>query len=377
MNNKDFTVTLRSQKGHIKFTIDTGAAVSTLTEETARRLGCVIRPTKVALTGADGGALDCKGEADMDLASATGRGTSTTVYILRGAKANLLGRPEIHEFGLVKSVNEVNTSIERMHPSLFGKLGTLPDVFKIHLKEDATPLCLHVPRRLPLGLWDPTKTELERMEKLGVIRRIEKPTAWCSGMVVAPKSNGKVRICVDLTQLNKSVQREFFPLPRLEEIMSSLEGSTCFSKMDANSGFWQIRLDEESQDYTTFITPFGRWVFCKMPFGISAAPEFFQRQMMKILDGLSGVVCMMDDILVVGKDRKEHDERLEQVLIRLENAGLTLNKEKCEFGVSEVKFLGHVLNKEGISVDPDEGEGHCGHARPHGPEGPEKIPGDG
>ena len=318
---------MRSQKGHIKFTIDTGAAVSTLSEDTAKRLRCEIRPTEVALTSADGKALDCKGEVDMDLVSATGRGTSTTVYILRGARDNLLGRPEIHEFGLVKSVNAVNTSIERTYPSLFSKLGTLPDVFKIHPKEDSEPLCLHVPRRLPLGLWEATKMELERMERLGVIKQIERPTTWCSGMVVALKSNGKVRICVDLTQLNKSVQREFYPLPRLEEIMASLEGSTHFSKMDANSGFWQIRLEEESQDYTTFIMPFGRYVFCKMPFGISAAPEFFQRQMMKIVDGLTGVVCMMDDILVVGKDKEEYDRRLEQVLKRLESAGLTLNKE--------------------------------------------------
>lgn len=332
--------------------IDTGAAVSIVTEETANRLKYDVQPTDIQLTGADGKPLNCLGEIKMDLVSAAGIGAKGAAYVLRGGRDNLLGRPEIQKFGLIKSVYEVNANIERSHPSLFGKLGTLPDVFKIHLKDNSSPLCLQVPRRLPLGLWEPTRIELERMESLGVIRKIEKPTSWCSGMVVAPKSNGKVRICVDLTQLNKSVKREFFPLPRLEEIMSSLEGSTCFSKMDANSGFWQIRLDEESQEYTTFITPFGRWVFCKMPFGVSAAPEFFQRQMTKILEGLTGVVCMMDDILVVGKDRGEHDARLDLVLRRLEEAGLTLNKGKCEFGVSEVKFLGHVLNKEGISVDP-------------------------
>ena len=112
------------------------------------------------------------------------------------------------------------------------------------------------------------------MEELGVIEKFEKPTSWCSGMVVAPKSNGMVRICVDLTQLNKSVMRETYPLPHLEDTLASLEGSRYFSKMDANSGFWQIDLAEESREYTTFITPFGRYQYLKMPFGISAAPEF-------------------------------------------------------------------------------------------------------
>ena len=116
---------------------------------------------------------------------------------------------------------------------------------------------------------------------------------------------------------------------------------------------YQIRLSEESRAYTTFITLFGRYNFCKLPFGISAAPEFFQRQMVKILESLEGVVCMMDDILVVGSMEKEHDEWLRRVLERIEEAGMTLNKEKCEFKVREVKFLGHVMNNEGVKVDLD------------------------
>ena len=157
---------------------------------------------------------------------------------------------------------------------------------------------------------------------------------------------------MDLTQLNKSVKREPYLLPRLEETLSSLEGSRYFSNMDANLPFHHIRLSEESRVYTTFKTLFGRYRFCKLPFGISATPEFFQRPMAKILGGLEGVVCMMDDILVVGSTEKEHDERLRRVLERIEEAGMTLNK-KCEFKVREVKLLGHVLNSEGVKVDPD------------------------
>ena len=184
------------------------------------------------------------------------------------------------------------------------------------------------------------------MERMGVIEKVEEPREWCAGMVVAPKTSGAVRICVDLTVLNKSVRREHFPLPRVEETLAMLEGSKIFSKTDANSGFWQINLSKESRKLTTFITPFGRFQFRKMPFGISAAPEFFPRQMTKILEGLEGVARMMDDILVYGRDEGEHEERLQTVSQGLEKSGMTLNEDKCQFRVKEILFLGHLINEE-------------------------------
>lgn len=327
--------------------------MTVITEKTAKKMKRPIQKSEKILCGPDGNRLDIIGEMDIELVSSTGLETTGRVCILKGAKTNLLGKPEILQFGLVKGINRVEDNIYNKHPKLFRELGELPDVFKIHLKEESSPICINVPRRLPIGLREATKKELDRMEKLGVIEKVEKPTEWCSGMVVAPKANGKVRICVDLTQLNKSVKREYFPLPRLEESLASIKGSRYFSKMDANSGFWQIKLEEESREYTTFITPFGRYMFKKMPFGISAAPEFFQRQMTKVLTGLEGVVCMMDDVLVVGNTKHEHDERLRKVLSKIEENGLTLNKDKCEFGVERVKFLGHIIDKEGIHVDPE------------------------
>jgi hypothetical protein len=122
--------------------------------------------------------------------------------------------------------------------------------------------------------------------------------------------------------------------------------------LDANSGFWQIPLAEQSRSLTTF-TPFGRYQFNKLPFGISSAPELFQRRMHNILEGLDGVVCMMDDVLIFGKDRKQHDERLHAVFKRLEQAKVTLNGEKCQFNTTSVRFLGHVVDQDGIRPDPD------------------------
>ena len=125
------------------------------------------------------------------------------------------------------------------------------------------------------------------------------------------------------------------------------------NKLDANSGFWQIHLNKDSALLTTFISPFGRFCFNKLPFGITSAPEYFQKRMSEILSGLEGIVCMMDDVLVYGKCQEEHDQRLTAVLERLQKEKVTLNKEKCKFSVSHVRFLGHIINKSGIHPDPE------------------------
>ena len=114
-----------------------------------------------------------------------------------------------------------------------------------------------------------------------------------------------------------------------------------------------MELARESSLLTTFLTPFGRYCFNRMPFGITSAPEHFQRRMSDILSGLSGAVCLIDDILVYGSTQKEHDERLRAVLTRISNAGLTLRKEKCEFNKTSIKFLGQLVDEEGVKPDPD------------------------
>ena len=123
--------------------------------------------------------------------------------------------------------------------------------------------------------------ELKRMEELGVISKVDEPTPWCAGIVAVPKKNGTVRICVDLKPLNKYVLREIYPLPTVDETLAQLSGATVFSKLDANSGYWQIPLSEKSKHLTTFVTPQGRYYFNMLPFGISSAPEHFQKHMNK------------------------------------------------------------------------------------------------
>ena len=190
------------------------------------------------------------------------------------------------------------------------------------------------------------------MEDMGMIAKVQQPKEWCAGMVVVPKQDGRVRICVDLTRLNENVKRERHPLPAVDHVLAQLAGAKVFSKLDANSGFRQIPLDPALSLLTTFITPFGHYCFHRLPFGILSAPKHFQRRMEECLKGLSGLVCMMDDTLVHGRTRKEHDKWLQLVLERLRDSGMTLNSEKCQFAQESVKFLGHVVDSSGIRPHP-------------------------
>ena len=181
------------------------------------------------------------------------------------------------------------------------------------------------------------------MEKLRVISKIDETTDWCSGMVVVPKQNGNVRICVDLTRLNQYIKRERHILPSVDHVMGQVGDAKIFSnmgqvgdakifsKLDANSRFWQIELATESAKLTTFITPFGRYYFNRLPFGIMSAPECFQKRISEILRGCEGVVGLVDDVLVYGRNAEEHHVRLMTVLETLKNAGVTHNKDKCIF----------------------------------------------
>ena len=129
------------------------------------------------------------------------------------------------------------------------------------------------------------------------------------------------------------------------------------------SGFYQIQLDEHSQELTTFITPYGHFCFKRLPFGISSGPEVFHREMTHILSGIPGVICDIDDVLVSGKIQTEHDERLRTVLQKMKEAGVTLN-EKCVFATDSMKFLGHIISREGIKIDPDKVEAITNLPRP-------------
>ena len=209
----------------------------------------------------------------------------------------------LHFVSRINAVSDLTEQIYKRYPQLFSGLGSIIGEHIIRLNADATPFTISTPRRIALPLMPKVKSELERMERLGVIKRVKIPTKWCTGMVVVPKSDGRLRICVDLTKLNESFQRERHPITSVDHTLAELGGAKIFLKLDTNSGFGQVHLQEDSALLTTFITPFGRFCFNRLPFGITSAPEYLQKRMNEVLLGLDGVICMMDDILVCGRDQ--------------------------------------------------------------------------
>lgn len=159
------------------------------------------------------------------------------------------------------------------------------------------------------------QTELERLEKCDIIEKVTGPTDWVSSMVTVIKGE-KVLICIDPKDLNQAIKREHFPIKTVEEVMARMPKAAVFSKLDAHQGFYQVELDDESSDLCTFNTPYGRYKYKRMPFGISSAPEVFQAIMSQIFDDIEGVEVIADDILVWGEDTPTHDRRLKEVLER-------------------------------------------------------------
>ena len=346
-------ITLTLEGKTVTLHVDTGAEVTVITERVWRQVGKPeLTPPNRTLRGPDSTVINTLGKFTATF-TWNARQAEGEVYVAKRLTKSLLGRPTIKDLDLLRIVAAVHSDPKGQFPSLFQGLGKLKDEYHIELMEDAKPFALSTPRRVAIPLMKRVRQELTRMEKMGVISKISQPTEWCAGMVVVPKTNGRVRICVDLTRLNESVKRERHPLPAVDQILAQLAGAKLFTKLDANSGFWQVPLAPASSLLTTFITPFGRYRFNRLPFGITSAPEHFQRRMSEALAGLDGTVCMMDDVLIYGETREEHNIRLECVLQRLNDLGMTLNAEKCTFAQTSVKFLGHVIDSEGIKPDPD------------------------
>ena len=248
------------------------------------------------------------------LTTETGKETEQEIYVVKGLKEPLLGHSAIKDLGLVMKIRAIpadiiqngdqnkpscvlESNMKEKYPNLFHGLGEMDGEFEIKLKPDAKAFALTTPRRVALPLMNKVKDELGQMERLGVISKVDEPTEWCAGIVV-PKSNEKIRICVDLTKLNNFALRStHHPLPKINNLLAQVSESKYFSKVDAKSGFWQQKLAPESRLLTTFNTPFRRYCFNHMPIGIKTAPEHYQKRISQEQDGLGGVISIVDDIL--------------------------------------------------------------------------------
>ena len=232
---------------------------------------------------------------------------------------------------------------------VFEGLGRVKGVeVEIHMKKGTIPV-VHPPSRVPVHLREALNKELDIQESLGIIEPVEGPTPWVSRIVVVPKSTpGEVRVTQDWRDVNAHVEREIQPIPTFEEATDEMDGSTVWSKLDMFKSFHQIALHPNSRKYATFSTPRGLRRCTTLVMGFTNASEILQRVMSMVLSGIPGVRWIHDDITIYGHTVREHNERLATCLHRLQEYNITLNKEKCVFGVDKITFMAMQLSSKGI-----------------------------
>ena len=272
----------------------------------------------------------------------------------------ILGLPSCRKLNLVTlncAVSEhpppLNSKedLQRLYPDCFKGIGKFRETFHITLDPAVTPV-VHAPRRCPIHIKDDVRNEINQMVELGVIEKVEEPTDWVSSIVYSRKSNGKLRICLDPKDLNTAIKRPHYPTPTLEEITHKLAGSMIFSKLDARHGYWSVQLDDESKRLTTFNSPFGRYCFRRLPFGLNLSQDVFQERMDCILEKCPGTISIADDVGVFGKTEAEHDKHLHNLMRVALQHGLVFNIDKCDIKQANMKFFGLEFSADGVRPDP-------------------------
>lgn len=232
----------------------------------------------------------------------------------------------------------------KKHSGIFEGLGKLPGKVRIHLKENYTPVQCP-PRKIPIALKEKIIDRILHLERHSIIKKVEHdtPSPFISQMLVVIREGKKPRITLDPFHLNKATRRCHFRMPVLTDILPQLKRARFFTVCDAADGFYQCELDERSTDLTTFWTPLGRFKYLRMPQGLNIAPEIYQAKQMEVLDGLKGVYCVADDLLICGfgdtdeEALEDHFNNLEKVFERCASKNLVLNRSKLKLCVSEVK----------------------------------------
>lgn len=249
---------------------------------------------------------------------------------------------------------------------LANKLSNRADVFSLeewdvglakgvthHIRlRDSRPFRERSRRIAPADIED-VRRHLQELLAAGIIKESRSP--YASPIVIVRKRNGKVRMCIDYRLLNSRTIPDQYTMPRIDDALDCLTGSKWFSVLDLRSGYYQVEMSEEDKEKTAFICPLGFFQFERMPQGITGAPATFQRLMEKAVGDMNliQVLVYLDDLIVFGKTLEEHEERLLKVLDRLEECGLKISIDKCQFCQPQVKFLGHIVSAKGVATDPE------------------------
>ena len=282
--------------------------------------------------------LDCKLVDRTDIRSLLGRKACL------GMKIVFLDNDHIHPPNTggahVYSIDNIapvlTQHLIKKYPAVLSSgVGLLECVYHVRLDTSVDPV-QHAPRQVPVPLRECLKETFDTLVQEDILAQLEQPIPWNSSMVDVPKKDGTLRICLDPKDLNKAILCEHYPLPTITDIATRLHGAKVFTILDVSKQFWHVPLDESSLFLTTFHTPFGRYRWKRMPFGICSAPKVFQCRMHELIEGLQGVEVVADDFVVVGfgkmkeSDIRDHGHmRLQAFLQCCQERGVKLNAQKA------------------------------------------------
>ena len=353
-----FTVELSVEGRPLTFEVDTGAAVTLISEATYNQQlnGKPLQESAVRLKTYTQERVQVLGEVSVQVSYGTQRGTYL-LYVVKGTGVNLLGRDWLRHIRLDwKAIAQTVNSVSERYQPLLDKysevfreeLGTLKSIkAKLHIKPQAMPKFCK-PRAVPFALKEALGRELARLEELGILQKVDR-SDWAAPVVVVPKGDGCLRVCGDYKiTVNPVLEVDKYPLPRPDDLLAQLAGGKTFSKLDLSQAYQQVLLDEGSRKFVTINTHQGLYQYTRVPFGIASAPALFQKIMDTILQGIPGTICYLDDILVTGTTEADHLRNLEEVLKRLQANGLRVKPQKCRFMEPSVEYLGHRIDAKGV-----------------------------
>ncbi|XP_043189707.1 uncharacterized protein K02A2.6-like [Amphibalanus amphitrite] len=346
-----YTVTINRHP--VRMLVDTGSAVSIIPARLYHQnfSSVQLRPAG-PLSQWNGSGINVLGKMTVTVRGPDSGEVLADIYVAVG-QLPLMGRDLQQQLALtVRHGNVVCQVSSQVLPAIRGY------VHKVRLRPDAVPVQLPL-RTMPYALRDEVGAHLEDLERQGIIERVDRAASpWLSPIVAIRKRGGKgLRICLDLSEVNRAVISNGHPIPDMQEMLEKLRGAKCMSTLDMKSAYHQLELHESSRDLTAFIHDGQTWRYRRCCFGLKSMPQCFQKLMECVLTGVPGVHVYLDDVIVTGGSRQEHDDHLQQVLRRLEDHNITLNRQKCKIGVTSVDFLGFTVTDGRISVSSERVQG--------------------
>lgn len=352
VGSKAVTASLIINLKKVRFQVDTGADINTISRKHVYTQQ--LKPTTRDLVMWNGTRVKPLGQAILRTKNPKNGKTYDVLYIVvddqSESRVNLLGLETLQEMEIIeiKHKNFIAQVQQGQNVETIGNIGTA----SLTTDPDVAPRTLPC-RSVPIALKNKVKAELTALCARGILEPVQKPTSWVSQMAVVEKKNGAVRICIDPQPLNKALRREHYKLPTLDDVLPKLQRSCIFSKLDVREAFYHVKLDEKSAELTTMITPFGRYKWKRLPFGLCVSSEIFQRHLNETLEGLQGCINVADDIIVHGKSEMEHDRNMKELISRCKERNVQLNDEKACLKKKELEFLGHIIGQNGVKPDPN------------------------